>query len=74
MADMAEATHRKMEAANYRARFTRIQSAFNNAYTNPDGTLKVNTQTAYVLALWTGLLPEKACAQSCRRFGRQNHP
>lgn len=59
MADMADATKRDSEAAKYRARFDGIKSAFNKAYVNADGTLKVDTQTADALALWTGLLPEE---------------
>ena len=59
MVEMAQALGRKLETANYRARFNAIQKAFNQAYVNSDGSLKVDTQTAYVLALAFGLLPEK---------------
>ena len=59
MAGMADALGRPVEAANYRARRARIQAAFTKAYRRPDGTLKVGTQTAYVLALWFGLIPAK---------------
>ncbi len=58
MADMAEAIGKKREAAQYRDLFAAIKSAFNEKYVNPDGTLKVDTQTAYALALYMDLLPE----------------
>ena len=41
MAEMADALGRPVEAANYRARRTRIQTAFTKAYRRPDGTLTV---------------------------------
>jgi len=58
MREMAEAIGRKVEAENYRHRFNATKAAFNKAYVNSDGTLKVDTQTAYVLALWIKLLPD----------------
>ncbi|MBA4146624.1 MAG: family 78 glycoside hydrolase catalytic domain [Verrucomicrobia bacterium] len=58
MSEMADALGRKGEAENYRKRFAKTKTAFNKAYVSNDGTLKVDTQTAYVLALWVGLLPE----------------
>src|SRR5262249_10716533 len=53
MSEMAEAIGRKTEAEMYRQRFNSTKAAFNKAYVNPNGTLKVDTQSAYVLALWT---------------------
>ncbi|HWF20312.1 MAG TPA: family 78 glycoside hydrolase catalytic domain, partial [Verrucomicrobiae bacterium] len=64
MADMANATDRKFEFTNYLSQFDKIKSAFNKAYVDTNGTLKVDSQTAYVLALWTGLLPEDLVGQS----------
>src|SRR5262249_25856123 len=58
MAEMAEAVGRKHDAANYRKLFRDIQAAYVGHYVNPDGTLKVATQTAHVLALAVGLLPD----------------
>jgi alpha-L-rhamnosidase len=58
MAEMAEAIGRKYDAANYRKQFRDIQAAYVGTYVNPDSTLKVPTQTAHVLALAVGLLPD----------------
>lgn len=58
MADMADAIGRKFDAANYRDRFKRIKAAFKKTYVGTNGTLKADSQTAYVLALWTGLVPD----------------
>jgi alpha-L-rhamnosidase len=59
MAEMAQAIGKKVDAANYRRLFDNIKAAFNREYVKPDGSLKVDSQTAYVLALSFGLLPEK---------------
>ena len=56
MAEMAEALGKTAEAAAYRGLFARIQTAFAGRYLKPDGTLNVETQTAYALALSTGLV------------------
>ena len=58
MAEMADALGRPVEAANYRARRAKTQAVFNQTYRTADGALSVDTQTAYVMALWTGLIPE----------------
>ena len=58
MAEMAEAIGRPQEAASYRARRARTQAAFTKAYRKADGTLTVDTQSAYVLALWSGLIAD----------------
>lgn len=58
MARMARAIGREQEAGDYAALSANIAARFANDYQNPDGTLKVNTQTAHVLALTFGLLPE----------------
>jgi alpha-L-rhamnosidase len=71
MAEMAEATERKLEAANYRTRFDAVQAAFNKACVSADGTLKVDTQSAYVLALWVGLLPQNCAAQAAARLAEK---
>lgn len=71
MAEMAEATGRKLEAANYRSRFAAVQAAFNKACANADGTLKVDTQTAYVLALGVGLAPDTLAATASARLAEK---
>lgn len=62
MAEMAGALGRPIEAANYRARRAKTQAAFTKAYRKADGTLTIDTQSAYVLALSVGLIPEKDIA------------
>jgi alpha-L-rhamnosidase len=58
MSEMAEAIGKKKESADYREQFENIKTAFNNKYVKPDGSLSVDTETAYVLALYMDLLPE----------------
>jgi alpha-L-rhamnosidase len=77
MAEMAEAIGRKTEAANYRARRAKSQAAFTKTYRKPDGTLTVDTQSAYVLALSVGLIPQKdlavASATLAARIAKNDH-
>ena len=58
MAEMATALGRDTEAAAYRELFGHIQTAFAKKYLRADGSLSVDTQTAYALALYVGLVPE----------------
>ena len=58
MAEMAAAIAKNDEAAAYRDQFARIQVAFNKKYVRDDGSLSVDTQTAYALALFADLIPE----------------
>lgn len=77
MADMAGALNRPLEAANYNRRLVRIAGAFRKAYVNEDGTLKVNSQSAYVLALQARVLPSdlapKAAAKLAERISQAGH-
>ncbi len=68
MARMARATGRPDDAAKYDALFARIKNAFNAAYVQPDGTIKGNTQTVYVLALHFDLLPENLRARAAQHL------
>jgi len=64
----AESTHLTAQAARilghqedarkYQALWEEIKAAFNKAYVAPDGRIKGNTQTCYVMALYFNLLPE----------------
>ncbi|HVV01989.1 MAG TPA: family 78 glycoside hydrolase catalytic domain [Verrucomicrobiae bacterium] len=70
MARMAAAIGHEAEAAEYRDLFARIKSAFAGKYLKPDGTLTVDTQTAYALALEMDLFPaeqRKAAAATLAR-------
>ena len=57
MADMAAVIGKPNEAAEYGELFSHIKAAFNEKYVHPDGTLAVDTQTAYALALYMDLIP-----------------
>lgn len=66
MAEMARAIGRCAEAENYDQLRAQVAARFAQDYLNGDGTLKVETQTADVLALAFGLLPDplvKSAAQ-----------
>ncbi|MCH5376491.1 MAG: family 78 glycoside hydrolase catalytic domain, partial [Planctomycetes bacterium] len=58
MAQTAEVLGRQEDAAEYRRLLARIRKNFVDRYVQPDGTLAVDTQTAYVLAIAMGLIPE----------------
>jgi len=60
MARMARATGRTAEADRYAKLAADIASQFARDYLDADGSLKIKTQTAHVLALEFGLLPEAA--------------
>lgn len=58
MADMANAINRKAEADQYRRLFENIRKAFNKKYVHSDGSLSVDTETAYALTIYVNLLDE----------------
>lgn len=64
MAEMAEAIGKGADAAKYRKQFAEIKQAFNRAFVAPEGRIKGNTQTVYVLALAFGLVDGKAKEQA----------
>jgi len=57
MVQMAQAIGKSQEASEYQELFSHIKQAFNTKYVKPDGSLQVDTQTAYALAIWMDLLP-----------------
>jgi alpha-L-rhamnosidase len=59
MSEITEALGRTSEAAGYRALWSKIQSAFTDAFVSPDGRIASDTQTAYVLGLHMQLIPEE---------------
>ncbi len=63
MSEMAAALNKPIEVAKYDRLFKEIQAAYTKEYVQPDGTLKIETQTACVLALWVGLIPESGVAK-----------
>jgi alpha-L-rhamnosidase len=58
MSEMAAAIGQDEAATNYQAQFENIKKAFDDKYVKPDGSISVDTETAYVLALNMNLLPE----------------
>ncbi len=68
MAEMAQATGREDEAAAYREQFNAIRSAFKKKYLKDDGSITVNTQTAYALALVADLVPDEMRKASGRKL------
>ncbi len=56
-AEMAEAVGKKDDAAAYRARLADITQAYQAAFVGADGTVKGNSQTAYILTINNGLVP-----------------
>ena len=56
-AEAARVLGKQEDAKKYDALFQQIKEAFNKAYVAPDGRIKGNTQTCYVMALWFDLLP-----------------
>jgi alpha-L-rhamnosidase len=59
MSEMAAAIGKQDEASAYRKLFENIRAAFNAQYLRPDGSLSVDTQTAYALALFARLIPSE---------------
>ncbi|MCA1729966.1 MAG: glycoside hydrolase family 78 protein [Actinobacteria bacterium] len=57
MAEMAQAIECR-DVEEYEKLFREIKDAFTEAYVSPDGRVKGDTQTCYVLALHMGLLPD----------------
>lgn len=64
MARMAREIGRETAAERFQAMFAKVRSAFQKEFLREDGRLKVETQTAYLLALAFDLLPEKARARA----------
>jgi alpha-L-rhamnosidase len=71
MADMAAALGRRVEHTNYQNRLQKIREAFAKEWLRDDGKLTVDTQTAYVLALESGLIPETVRASSAAELARK---
>ncbi len=70
LARTAELLGKTKDALRYRDLHERIVKAFRNRYITPDGLIAGGTQTAYVLALHFGLVPEEARATTARELAR----
>ncbi len=64
MADACRAVGRSDDASRYDQLANEVRDAFVQEYVGPTGTVGNGTQTAYVLALHMGLLPEHLRAQA----------
>ena len=62
MTQMALMLGRADEAATYRRRFEDLAASFRRKHLRDDGSVKIETQTACVLALECGLLPDDTAA------------
>jgi len=71
MADMAKAIGKSSEAAQYQELFLMIKNAFKGKYIKPDGTLVVDTQTAYAMALYMDLFPEDARGKGAKQLAKK---
>jgi alpha-L-rhamnosidase len=58
MIEMAKALGRRDAAETYQALLENVRAAWTKRFVKPDGSLTIETQTAYVLALHFDLLPE----------------
>ncbi|MBD3375188.1 Bacterial alpha-L-rhamnosidase [candidate division KSB1 bacterium] len=57
-AEMAGAVGKDDDASHYKDLFLNIQSAFSSKYVTETGRITEDTQTAYALALYFGLIPD----------------
>jgi len=64
MSDMAAAIGKTTEAAEYAHLFQHIKAVFDEKYLQPDGSLTVDNETAYALALYMDLIPAELRAKS----------
>ncbi|MFM8413918.1 MAG: family 78 glycoside hydrolase catalytic domain, partial [Planctomycetota bacterium] len=68
MTQLALMLGRPDEAAAYRRRFEALAESFRRQHLRDDGTLKVETQTACVLALECGVVPEEQAATVAKQL------
>ena len=70
MAEMSYAIGRGEDAKGYEELFEGIKDRFNQAYVDPDGRVRDDTQTGYVVALHMDLLPEELRAKAAGHLVR----
>ncbi|MDR3689596.1 MAG: family 78 glycoside hydrolase catalytic domain [Fimbriimonas sp.] len=58
MSKIAKVLGKKSDAMRYGLLFDNIKLAYNREFVAPDGTIKGDSQSAYVISLWFNLLPE----------------
>lgn len=75
MNEMARALGRDTDAARYQDLFEKIRAEWQKIYLRPDGSLSINTQTAYALAISMELMPpelKRAAGDHLAALVRQN--
>lgn len=68
LARIADVLGKSEDAHAYRGLFDRICTAFMKAYVSPDGRIKGDTQTVYVLAVYFDLLDPEIRMQALKRL------
>jgi alpha-L-rhamnosidase len=68
MKEMATALDRKADAEKYEALYQKIAEAYRKAYIQQDGSVSGDTQTAYVVTLYSGIAPENLRAAMTERL------
>ncbi|WP_438354333.1 family 78 glycoside hydrolase catalytic domain [Microbacterium sp. CJ88] len=67
-AEMAAAIGRTDDAQAYRARYEAIKAAYGAAFVTADGTVRGDSQTAYILTIMNGLIPAGLEGKVADRF------
>ena len=68
LAQSARVLGKRKDALRYEALFRDVRAAFNRAYVSPEGVVRGDTQTAYVLAIGFDLLDAPTRAQAANRL------
>ncbi len=71
MSEMASVLGKKIEENHYKERFKKIRSAFQEHYLADHGKLKVNTQTAYALALCFDLISAEQSPETASHLAQK---
>ncbi len=68
MREMSLALGRKEDAEKYQTLYDHIAEAYRKQYIQPDGSVTGNTQSAYVVTLYSGIAPESLRANMTDRL------
>jgi alpha-L-rhamnosidase len=68
MREMSLALGRKEDAEKYQTLYDHIAEAYRKQYIQPDGAVQGNTQSAYVVTLYSGIAPENLRANMTTRL------
>ena len=68
MREMSVALGHKEDAEKYRTLYDHIADAYRKTYIQPDGSVRGNTQSAYVVTLYSGIAPENLRANMTTRL------